>query len=416
MQTPVIGWVKRVLWIAIALGVLVAAVGMWRARGTEVTLVRPLTQPITQSLVVSGRVSSVAKVELSATITGRVEKVLVQEGDVVTAGQALIELDNAELRAQLAQAQTAESNARARLRSQQEMSAPMARHALQQARASLLAAERNLKRQRDLFQKGFIGQAKLDEAIRDNDVAKGAYESAQAQLNANAAGGAEREQALTTLNQAIAARQLAEAKLAQATLRAPAAGRVIRRDVEPGTVVQPARALPLLSLAIAGETRLIAQIDEKNLAGLAADQVATASADAYPNERFQAVLFYLAPGIQSNRGTVEARFRVGEPPKFLRDDMTVSIELVMGRRDQALTLPSAALQEKDGKRYVLVMNDHHARLREVKTGLSAPGLVEIVSGVTAEDQVITGSSVEPGTRVRPARARPKAGAFQPPGQ
>ncbi|MBM4263371.1 MAG: efflux RND transporter periplasmic adaptor subunit [Deltaproteobacteria bacterium] len=217
------------------------------------------------------------------------------------------------------------------------------------------------------------------------------------------------------MSQATAARELAEARLAQATLRAPAAGRAIRRDVEPGVVVQPNRALPLLSLAIAGETRLIAQIDEKNLAGLALGEVAAASADAFPEQRFEATLFYLAPGVQADRGTVEGRFRVDRAPEFLRDDMTVSIEIVMGRRDNALTIPSAALREKDGQRFVLVINGHVATLREVKTGLSAPGTVEILSGLSAADQVITAGNVAAGTRVRPARARPKTASEAPPG-
>lgn len=138
------------------LALMLAAVSLWRARGTEVALTQPRTQTIVQSLVVSGRVSSIAKVDISATITGRVETVLVREGDGVRAGQALVELDSAELRAALAQAKTAEANASARLRTQQQMSAPMAKQALAQAEARLRAAERDLKRQRELFDRGFI--------------------------------------------------------------------------------------------------------------------------------------------------------------------------------------------------------------------------------------------------------------------
>jgi HlyD family secretion protein len=100
------------------------------------------------------------------------------------------------------------------------------------------------------------------------------------------------------------------------------------RIVEPGDFVQ--RGKPLLSLALAGDVRLSALIDEKNLSVLKVGQAALVSADAYPDQRFRAKLAYLSPGIDVQRGTVEAKFAVPEPPPFLRADMTVSIDI--GRR------------------------------------------------------------------------------------
>ncbi|RTL37390.1 MAG: efflux RND transporter periplasmic adaptor subunit, partial [Rhodocyclaceae bacterium] len=81
-------------------------------------------------------------------------------------------------------------------------------------------------------------------------------------------------------------------------------------------------------------------------------------ADAYPARPFDATLYYLAPAVDPQRGTVEIRFRVPAPPDFLRPDMTVSVETITGRRDATLVLPSEAVRDLDGgKPWVLIARD-----------------------------------------------------------
>ena len=114
----------------------------------------------------------------------------------------------------------------------------------------------------------------------------------------------------------------------QTVIRAPADGVLIARDVEPGNVVQPGKEL--MVLAPAGETQIVVQIDEKNLAQLKLGQKALASADAYPHERFAAELFYINPGIDALRGSVEVKLRVPIRRDYLRQDMTVSVDIEVG--------------------------------------------------------------------------------------
>ena len=103
---------------------------------------------------------------------------------------------------------------------------------------------------------------------------------------------------------------------------------LITRNVERGTVVQPGKAL--LVLAPAGETQLVLQIDERNLGKLALGQKALASADAYPDQRFAAVVTYINPGVDITRASVEVKLDVADPPAYLRQDMTVSVDIEVG--------------------------------------------------------------------------------------
>lgn len=146
----------------------------------------------------------------------------------------------------------------------------------------------------------------------------------------------------SALAQAQATLASAEAKLAQTVIRAPVDGVLIAREVEAGDVVQPGREL--MVLAPAGETQIDVRIDEKNLAQLAIGQRALASADAFPADRFTAVLFYINPGVDSLCGSVDMKLRVPDPPAYLRQDMTVSVdvEVVAGVSDGERLVPASS--------------------------------------------------------------------------
>ena len=112
-------------------------------------------------------------------------------------------------------------------------------------------------------------------------------------------------------------------------------------------MVQPGKVLMVLSPV--GETQLVLQIDERNLARLKLGQQALASADAYPAERFAAELVYINPAVDPQRGTVEVKLRVPAPPAYLRQDMTVSVDIEVDRHADALALPANAVHDAAGR-------------------------------------------------------------------
>lgn len=414
MKTLALRQPRRWLIPLVVVAVAVAVVVWLRQRPVAADVVSLTAAPLRQSLVFSARVASVARTDLAATVTGRVARVLVREGDRVRAGQTVVELEADELTAQAAQARAALASAEARLKAQAQVSEPVSRQSVAQARSNAEFARRELDRQRALFNQGFIGQARLQDAERAAQVAQAALAAAEAQAAGNTPAGVETAALAARVREAQAALALAEARLAQTRIVAPAAGRIVSRSVEPGDVVQPARRI--LTLAADGETRLIAQVDEKNLALLREGLTATASTDAFPDKPFTATLNFLAPAADAARGTVEARLVVKDPPAFLRDDMTVSVEVVTAERASTLAVPAGALRESDGKSQVLVVEDGVARLVPVRVGIRTPQRVEIVEGLSAGASVIVDATIKPGQRVRAQVASPRAaaGSFEGP--
>jgi len=369
--------------------------------GPKVEVLEAVRREVVQSVVTTGRIESPFRVEIGSQVVGTVARVPVAQGESVAAGQALIELESAEAQALARQAEAAVIQAEGRLRQLKELQLPVAAQALRQAQANFANARSQFERNRKLYESGFIGQSVLDDARRNLDVARTQVDSARKQVETARPQGSDYALAAAALEQAKAALQAAHARLAYTRIVAPAAGTLIARNVEPGDVVQPGKAL--MVLAPAGQTQIVAQIDERNIAKLRLGQAALASADAYPDQRFAAEVAYLNPGVDAQRGTVEVKLRVAEPPAYLRQDMTVSVDIEVARSPGALALPADAVREATGgSPWVLRVNGGRAERRAVELGLRGTGWVEIRSGLAPGDQVVpAGAAIQPGERLRP---------------
>ena len=397
-------------WPVWALGaaVLLAAVAMGAAtlRGPQVDALAVPSAPLVRTLQFSARVATLSRVDVGSTVTGRVAQVRVIEGTQVRQGDVLVQLESDELRAALAQAVAAERQAKARLEGLRSTGRTAAQAARAQADASLQAASASLARVQQLVAEGFYSPAQLDEVRRAVDVARAQQLSAQAQLQATADAGTDVAQAQAQWALAQAATVAAQARLAQTTLVAPADARVLVREVEPGQIVQPGKAL--FSLALAGPTQLVAQVDERFLEQLQLGQPAWVVADAFAAQRFAARVLSIAPAVDAQRGAIEVKFSIEQAPAFLREDMTLSVEVETARRERTLVLPQAALRGPAGgdQASVLVLQDGRAQVRNVRLGLRTLDAVEVLGGLKESDTVLRGhASLQDGQRVR-ARTEP----------
>ncbi len=385
---------------ALAVALLVALAAWWATRAPLVAAVGVQIGPLVRTLQVSARVATASRVEVGSTLTGRVRRVAVNEGALVKAGDVLVELDSAELQAALAQARASESQAAARLAGLRSTGRSSAQAGVTQAASVLVAARADLQRTQDLVAKGFLSEARLDEVRRTVAVAQAQWDGARAQSAAVAEPGTDIAQAQAQQALAGAARAAAEARLREAALTAPVDARVLSRSVEPGQIVQPGR--PLLALALAGPLQLVAQVDERYLGQLQPGQSASVLADAYPTERFTARVLSIAPLVDAQRGAIEVKFALPQPvPAFLREDMTLSVEVETARRDQALVVPTAALRgdEPDGAR-VWLARGGRVEVRAVRLGLRTLDAIEVLDGLAAGDLVLIGPAPAPGQRVR----------------
>ncbi|RYF41983.1 MAG: biotin/lipoyl-binding protein, partial [Comamonadaceae bacterium] len=176
-----------------------AAAALLLLRPAAVDALEVQSAPLVRTLQFSARVATLSRVNVGSTVTGRVARVLVEEGEQVQPGQVLVQLETDELQAVLAQAGAAERQARARLAGLRSTGRLAARAQLVQAQATVRAAEAELARARQLVAQGFVSAATLDDRQRAVDVARAQQSGAQAQAGANDDGGTDVAQAQAQL-------------------------------------------------------------------------------------------------------------------------------------------------------------------------------------------------------------------------
>jgi len=422
---------RRLWWAVPAVGlVLLATVPAIRHHvlGREVVALPLVPTELVQTVVATGRVSGLARVEIGSLLAGTVTEVSVREGDRVEQGVVLVRLRDEEARASVAQARSGvaqaeagvalalagAASASARLMQLNSTTLPAAEQGVRIAAAELESARRSFERVDSLVSQGMLARANLDEARRALDTAQARLERERTIAEGSRSGGGDERhaqaavaqadamvvQARSAVAQARAVLAAAEARLADLVVRAPAAGTIIVRSVEEGDTVQPGRTLLVLSRP--GRTEIIAPVDEKNLSLLAVGQKAVVSADAYPERTFIAELTTLVPAVVAANGTVTAKFAVPEPPAYLLPEMTVSVEIEVARKAGALALPLDAVRDLATAPWVLAIRDGRARRVPVGIGVRGATRVEMLSGLAAGDRVIPAaeSTIADGDKVR----------------
>ena len=387
---------------AIVLCLSVAYLARNLVLGTPVKSYAAAITALQQTVVASGRVATPQRVSVASVLAGRVAAIPVLEGQTVLRGQLLIALDDQDLQSALAQAQAGAAQASAVVTKQRELALPTAVQALASAQSSQTQAQQQLKRIADLRKRSFVSQMQLDDAQRNFDVAQAQTRSALLTVQSNLAGGSDALAAQASVTQAQANVQQARVKLAQHAILAPVSGTLISRKVEPGDTVLP--GVELMQLAPLGAVEILLLLDEKNLAKLAIGQKARASADAYPDQQFEARVSYINPSVDVARGAVALKLSVAAPPAYLRQDMTVSVDIETAYRARALLIPTAAVHDLSSTApWVMVVRNKRTLHQGVTLGLRGDEQTEVLTGLKAGEPVLLASlvTIKVGQRVRP---------------
>lgn len=382
---------------AAMVAVVIAVLAARSIAGPEVKAAKVTRRDVVETLVVNGRVFALQKSDIGAQTAGTVADVLVDKGSRVRKGDVLLRLDSREESAKATQARASVAEARARLDSVRRLASNEAEANYRKAESTATTAERELKRAESLHAEGLMSTADLEEKRSIAVAARQDAESARARLASIA--DTEERGGRAALDQAQAGFEAENVRLAKTEIRAPGDGTVLLRNVQPGDSVQPGESLVVLALD--SPTLLVADPDERNLPLLHVGAQARASADAYPNESFPATVSFVAPSIDQQRGTVEVRLSVADPPEYLRTDMTVSVEIITGSKNAALVVPALAVHDVAGAPWVLVVRRHRATKQPLKLGVRGDEYLEVLSGLSeGEPVVLLSEPVKQGSRVR----------------
>lgn len=283
--------------------------------------------PLVETIQAVGTLRPNEAVTVTSEIAGRVAKLAFREGQRVNAGDLLVQLDAAILRAELA-------------RSRSELTLARANH------------ERNTRLARD----GMASPRTRDES-------------------------------LAALQAAEAGIALAEARLEKTAIRAPLSGVVGLRAISSGAFVEP--GTPIVELSDIDPIKLDFRVPELALPSLRNGQSVRVTVDALPGLRFAGEVYAIDPIVEPGGRAVRLRARIPNPDARLTAGLFARVEIVISEREQVLLIPESAVFARGNGRHVFRIVDGRAKLTPVSVGVRRPGQVEIREGLAAGDVVVT---------------------------
>jgi RND family efflux transporter MFP subunit len=334
----------------------------------DVAVVRATIGTIESALEISGTLAAKSRVGLKPKLPGRLERVLVDVGDRVNAGQAVATIDRAEVDAQVDATVAAVAVAHASVES---------------AEAALANAVTEHDRAKNLFESGALPRQRLD-------AAQTAHRSAVAQ----------RDLAKANLAQAEATLRRVKEVQRDTTIYSPVGGFVVERNYDPGAIPGD---LPVVVVADIRQLKLEAGVSEMEAGRLKLGLPAAIAVQAKPGETFTGQLAAIVPEVDERNRHFRIEVRVSNADGALLSGMYATARLVVSSANQVLTLPREAVASRDGKRHVLKVDGDKVTAVTVGEGLNDGRLVQIVSGLNAGDQVMADAR-----RQLPADARVKA--------
>ena len=388
-------------WIWLGLGVFIvivlAGLGLTRlAKGTTIDpnkLAKVTRGDVAQSVVATGKIQPITKVEVKSKASGIVEKLYVDINNRVKKGQNLAQLDQqeivAQVEAQRAQLTAAEANV-------STFQADIEQDKVTAAAPDLPMYKSTLDRNLEMQKEGIVSRQALDDADKDYLAALNKRDAAKAQIGVDSA---RLKQARAQVLESQASLKQLEEQLSYTTIVAPMDGIILSRDVEIGDAVSSILVLGSTATLVMTEgdtTEVYVQgkVDEADIAHVYLGQPARIKVESFRDRLFQGKVTKIAPmGVEKdNVTTFEVRVSINNPGGELKANMTANAEILLNEHKGVLTVPESAVSYDNQKNASVQVPDKSqkegSRKVPVTVGLSNGSVTEIARGLKEGDQVV----------------------------
>lgn len=359
----------------------------------------------------NGTIEPKQSTNVSPKTSGRLKSILVQEGDTVTAGQALAYMDDSDLQGQRLEAQGQLAGSQANLNKLLAGDRPeekaQAQARLNSAEASLQQAEADFRRYDQLYAAGAISAQERDTARYTRNSALAAVEEAQQALDLSQIGSRQEDidQARAQVIQSQGALKTIQTQIEDTVIRAPFGGVVITQYADPGDFVAPTTSASenssatSSSILMLGSTyQIVANVAESNIGKIQLGQSVSIVADAYPSQTFTGKVAQIAEGatVESNVTSFEVRVDIlSDNKQLLRSGMNVDTQFQVGEVQQAIVVPTVAIVRRTDQTGVLILGQNGQPVfTPIETGVTVGKQTEVVSGLTGNEQVVTSAPMQ----------------------
>lgn len=387
------------------IGVFVASCGGSRAnvknseaatdnkpKAIEVTTAAAVKRELPRFFEATGSLAGDQQTDVAPQTSGKVVAVGVDIGSPVKRGQMLVRLDDAELKLRVEQAVAQVEQARASVRQAEEKIGLRSGQSFDPNRVAEVAAakvafelaEKNLRRAEKLIESGDVSRSFYDEQRARRDQLKEQYEVALAQARQNYAA-----VAVARTNVANADSQLALARknLSYAVIPAPIDGFVSERIADLGEYVSPQQKVA--TVVRTNPLRIRIDIPEQAISEVRVGQSVSIATSAWPDKNFGGHVARIAPNVSATSRTLTVEAEIENGSGALKPGQFATVRILQERSEPAVLVPARAVLTEAGVSRVYVIKEGRAEQRLVQTGQTESDLIEIKSGVAADELVAT---------------------------
>ncbi len=348
---------------------------------------------ITRSVVATGKVEPIAKVEIKSKANGIIKDLKVQIGDVVQLGQVLAELDKENLEARVRETKAAFIGAESNLKAAQ---AQLEKNKVEAEGPDVPFAKRNFERAEKLLKDGVLPQQSFDDSRSAYELAVNRQNVARAQLTVSDAKVA---QAKAEVAQAQAAVDRSVEELSYATVRSPIRGVVLSRDVEIGSPVSSilnmgAAATLVMVLGDISQVYVRGKVDEADIGVVQLGQQSKIKVETFKDKVFEGKVTQISPlGVdKDNVVTFEVKVSISNPGGELRANMTANAEIVLEEHKEVLLVAESAViydQQRNATiEFPSPTNPKGKEKKPIKVGISNGTRTEVLDGLKEGEKVI----------------------------
>jgi HlyD family secretion protein len=348
---------------------------------------------LAKSVVATGKIEPITKVELKSKASGIVEKWVADAGDKVKEGQVLVQLDREQIQAAVREAKAALAAAQANERA---AVADVNRAKADAEGPDVPLLYRAYQRAQKMAKDGVVSEAALDDAQKAYEMAVNKRDVARAQLTVNEA---KLIQAKAQVQQARATLDRSEEDLRYATITSPITGVVLSRDVEIGDAVSSilvlgSTATLVMTLGDISEVYVKGKVDEADIGKVYLGQPARIKVESFKDKTFSGKVTKIAPlGVEKdNVTTFEVRVSIDNPGGELKAMMTANAEIILDEHKNVLMIPEGAIMYDKDKNASVEVPEPHARDGKrkvpIKVGISNGAKTELLSGLKEGQQVV----------------------------
>lgn len=350
---------------------------------------------IARSVVATGKIEPISKVEIKSKANGIIKALRVEIGDIVAPGQVLAELDRENLAAQLREANAALLSAQANLKA---MQAELAKNKIEAENPEITFARRNVERTERLVKDGVIPQQEVDDMRRTLEMVENKQRITGSQLNVSAA---RITQAQAQVGEAEAAVARAQEEYNNATIRSPIRGMVISRDLEVGSPVSSilnmgSAATLVMVLGDISQVYVRGKVDEADIGAVRLNQPARIKVETFKDQKFDGAVTQISPmGVEKDNVTsFEVKVSINNPAGILRANMTANAEIVLEEHKNTLLIPESAVIYDAQRNASVEIPAAAAKTptgrdkRSIKVGVSDGTHTQVLEGLSEGDKVI----------------------------